>query len=68
MTDIQGIRDHNKQAHIDIQKEMFNQQEGLFTFTLKVNRGNVTDCVFYDYRQGTTSDVPRQTGAGSGAS
>ena len=62
--EIQCIRPTNKQAHIDIQKEMLIKRDGIFTFTLKVNRGNVTDCVFYEYRQETRyPNVPRQTRA-----
>lgn len=37
------IREHNKQAHIDIQNDVENKKNGLFTFVLKVNSGNIVD-------------------------
>lgn len=57
------VRDANRQAHIDIQKYMFKQGKGLFSFTIKINRGNITDCTIYEYKTGGgTEEVPRKTG------
>jgi hypothetical protein len=38
-----NIKDHNRQAHLDIEKDIEVKKNGLFTFTLRVNNGNITD-------------------------
>ena len=38
-----SIREHNRQAHVDIEKDIQTKQNGLFTFTLRVNSGNICD-------------------------
>ena len=39
------IREHNKQAHFDIDKDIIRKQNGLFTFVIRVNNGNIVDYV-----------------------
>lgn len=39
-----NTRQHNKQAHVDIERELDLRKNGQFTFTLKVNGGNIMDC------------------------
>ena len=40
------IREHNKQVHFDIDKDILNTKNGLFTFIIRVNNGNIVDyCV-----------------------
>lgn len=39
-----NIRQHNKKAHVDIEKEIEYKKNGLFTLILRVNGGNVMDC------------------------
>jgi hypothetical protein len=51
------IRQANKQAHYDLQKDIMEQKNGVFTFILKVSGGNICDYVrlqtkrFTDYSQ-----------------
>jgi len=33
----------NQQAHVDIEKDIQGQQNGLFTFILRINNGKITD-------------------------
>lgn len=44
-----NIREHNKQAHVDIEKEIELKKNGLFTFILRVNNGNIVDCTIMEY-------------------
>lgn len=37
------IRKANIQAHDDIETEILSQQNGLLTFTLRINGGNIVD-------------------------
>jgi len=37
------IRPHNQQAHIDIENDIKKRKNGLFTFTIRVNNGNIVD-------------------------
>lgn len=37
------IKEHNKQAHIDIEHDIQKQQNGLFTFILRVDNNNIVD-------------------------
>lgn len=43
------IRKHNQQAHLDIESDIKARKDGLFTFTLRVNNGNIVDYVVYEY-------------------
>lgn len=43
------IREHNKQAHLDIEKDIEFQQDGLFTFTLRISNGNIVDYAVVEY-------------------
>ena len=44
-----SISDHNRQAHVDIEHDIEKQQNGLFTFILRVNNGNVVDYNVVEY-------------------
>jgi hypothetical protein len=39
------IRERNIVPHIDIEKDIKETGDGLFTFTLRVNNGNIVDYV-----------------------
>ena len=42
------IKTENQQAHLDIERDIQEQKEGLVTFNLRVNRGEIEDYVgFY---------------------
>ena len=43
------IREHNRQAHIDIEQEMQAKKDGLFTCIIRVNNGNIVDSVIMEY-------------------
>lgn len=43
------IRESNKAAHIDIEKDIQERRNGLFTFTLRVNGGNIADYNVTEY-------------------
>lgn len=38
-----NIRKHNIPAHIDIENDVVAKKDGLLTFTLRINAGNITD-------------------------
>jgi hypothetical protein len=38
-----SIRQHNRQAHIDIEEDLQRKKNGLFTFVLRINAGNIVD-------------------------
>jgi len=38
-----AIKDQNCQAHLDIESDLQVKQNGLFTFILRINSGNITD-------------------------
>lgn len=40
--DIQ-IHEHNIKPHLDIQKGIQDKKNGLYTFTIRVNQGNIED-------------------------
>ena len=42
------IREHNRQAHYDIQRDLLKKKNGLFTFIIKVSCGSITDYVLLD--------------------
>lgn len=44
-----NIREYNKRAHIDIEKDIQTQKNGLFTFVLRVNGGNIVDYSVTEY-------------------
>lgn len=43
------IRGANIPAHLDIEKDIAERRNGLFTFTLRVNNGNIVDYNVTDY-------------------
>lgn len=45
----QIIREANKEAHIEISKELKKKGNGLFTVVLRVNGGNIVDTVVLEY-------------------
>lgn len=46
------IRDHNVAAHIDIEADIASKKNGIFTFTLRVNNGNIVDYNVLEYVDG----------------
>jgi hypothetical protein len=38
-----SISEHNIRPHIDIQKGIQDKKNGLFTFNLRINQGNIED-------------------------
>lgn len=48
MTELK-IRDANIPAHLDIEKELKNIKDGQFTFTLRINAGNIADLAVVEY-------------------
>jgi len=47
------IRRHNIQAHLDIEKDIQARKDGLFTFILRVNGGNIVDYVIMEQSDGS---------------
>ena len=43
------IREHNIPAHLDIEEEVKQRQNGQFTFVLRVNNGNIVDLNITEY-------------------
>lgn len=43
------IREANIKPHMDIEKLLKSQKTGLFTFTLRINSGNIVDISFTEY-------------------
>lgn len=39
------VREHNKQVYIDILKGMQYKENGLYSFIIRVNAGNIVDFV-----------------------
>lgn len=37
------INQHNIKPHLDIERDIQEQKEGLYTFSIKVNQGNIED-------------------------
>ena len=37
------INQHNIKPHLDMERDIQEQKEGLFTFSIKVNQGNIED-------------------------
>ena len=44
-----SIREHNVPAHLDIERDIKLKKDGLFTFTLRVNGGNIVDYSLMEY-------------------
>jgi len=44
-----SIREHNIPAHLDIERDIKLKKDGLFTFTLRVNGGNIVDYSLMEY-------------------
>lgn len=47
------IREHNKQAHADLESDIKNKKAGQFTFILRVNNGNIVDYSVMEYVDAT---------------
>ncbi len=43
------IKPHNKAVHNDIQHDIQKRSDGIFSFTLKVRKGLITDYVNLEY-------------------
>lgn len=43
------IREHNVQAHLDIESDVRKQSNGVFNFTLRINGGNIVDYNVVEY-------------------
>lgn len=43
------IRDHNIKPHLDLEKEVSTRGDGLLTFTIRVNNGNIVDLNVTEY-------------------
>ena len=52
-----AIRKHNEKAHLDIESDLSKKKEGVFTFVLRVNNGNIVDYSVVEY-----VDVTKYTG------
>lgn len=44
-----SIREHNKKPHVDIEHDVQEKKNGLFTFILRVNNGNIVDYSVMEY-------------------
>jgi len=44
-----SIRKHNIPAHLDIERDIKLKKDGLFTFTLRINGGNIVDYSLMEY-------------------
>lgn len=38
-----SINQHNVKPHLDIERDIQNKKNGLFTFNLRINQGNIED-------------------------
>lgn len=56
------INVHNIPAHLDIEKDIQEQQNGNFTFTIRLNNGNIVDYSVVEYVNVPTKYLSR-TGA-----
>ena len=43
------IREHNVQAHVDIESDIQEKKTGQMTFTLRLNGGNIVDYSLVEY-------------------
>ena len=46
------IREHNRGAHLDIEQDIQTKKNGLFTFVLRVNGGNIVDYTVMEQESG----------------
>lgn len=53
-TDDLGIREHNWEAHQDIQHALCGKMNGLFTCVIKISAGNIVDVVELESLTSTT--------------
>lgn len=71
------IREHNIQAHLDVENEIQAKRNGTFTCILRVNNGNIVDSVIMEYGDARQYlvlkkiiieefTIPRTNGVGSG--
>jgi len=44
-----SIRDWNVKPHLDIENDIQTQKNGLFTFTIRLNNGNIVDYNVTEY-------------------
>jgi len=44
-----NIKPHNVEPHLDIEKDIQARKNGLFTFTLRINSGNIVDYNLIEY-------------------
>ena len=44
-----SIRDHNKQPHIDIEKDIKKRGNGALTFSIRINDGDIVDYAPIEY-------------------
>lgn len=44
-----NIRDANLKAHVELEEELTTRKNGLFTFTVRVNNGNIVDSNITEY-------------------
>ncbi len=47
-----SIREHNIKAHLDIEKDLGEKRDGLFSFVLRINGGNIVDYVLMEQEDG----------------
>lgn len=70
------INQHNIKPHLDIERDIQNKKNGLMTFNLRVNQGNIEDYAKFrtvdviEYRSVSftvtkQSPLPHNTGTGS---
>lgn len=43
-----AINEHNVKPHLDIEKDIQNKKNGLFTFNLRINQGQIEDYAKYE--------------------
>jgi hypothetical protein len=46
---IYDIRKYNIPAHVDLERDITRVGNGLLSFTIKVNNGNITDYIVMEY-------------------
>lgn len=49
MIDEVKIREHNIKPHIDVELDIISKKDGLVTFTLRINAGNIVDYNLVEY-------------------
>lgn len=60
-----NIYQHNIKPHLDIEQDIQKKKDGLFTFNLKVNQGNIEDyakfrtVTYTEYRRITFTAIPK---------